>query len=254
MTGRRSASAFRAEISRALAAASPDAHPASLPPGGAGRFRIYRNNVHYALEQALAGAYPVVRRLVGAAFFGALARAFSAGETTREASFALYGAGFPEFVEGFEPAARVVYLADVARLERARLCALHARDAPALTPQALGEQGDGLAEVSLLPHPSARLVCSGHPVLSIWRAHQDAVPRRDLRWTREQVIVLRRDDAVCAEPLADDEAMFAQQLFAGNTLRDAHAAVAARHPRFDLEQAFARLLVLGAFCNTVFGR
>lgn len=53
-------------------------------------------------------------------------------ETTRGPSLALYGAGFADFVEDFEPAASVVYLADVARLERARLESLHAADAQVL--------------------------------------------------------------------------------------------------------------------------
>ena len=86
-----------------------------------------------------------------------------------------FGAGFAAFVEAFEPARIVPYLADVARLEMAWLEAFHAADAPALSAaaieQALGSGAD-IARVVLQPHPSLRLVASRHPVFSIWAAHQ----------------------------------------------------------------------------------
>jgi hypothetical protein len=51
---------YRARIADALLDASPAAHPPGLDPRAARRFRIHRNNVHRALRDALADAYPAV--------------------------------------------------------------------------------------------------------------------------------------------------------------------------------------------------
>jgi len=50
-----------------------------------------------------------------------------------------YGSGFPEFLDGFEPAKQLPYLPDMARLELARRTAYHAADDPVLDPDALSK-------------------------------------------------------------------------------------------------------------------
>ena len=67
---------FQADFAAALASGDPGACPEALAGEAAKRFRIYRNNFHHGLSQQLAKAYPVVRRLVGDAFFFATARTF----------------------------------------------------------------------------------------------------------------------------------------------------------------------------------
>ena len=128
---------FQADVAAALADGDPAAHPRALTGRAAARFRVYRNNYRHGLARQLAEAYPVVERLVGDAFFAATAQVFLHAHPPRTRSLALFGAGFAEFLEGFPPAASVPYLADVARLERARLEALHAADADPLAPAAL---------------------------------------------------------------------------------------------------------------------
>lgn len=95
---------YRAHFAAALVDRSSDAHPPDLDARAARRFRVYRNNVHGALIGALGDAYPVVRRLVGEDFFAAMAREFFLSETVRRPSLALYGAGFADFIDRFEPA------------------------------------------------------------------------------------------------------------------------------------------------------
>ena len=135
---------YRNDFAAALVDRAADAHPSGMDACAARRFRVYRNNVHGALISALADAYPVVQRLVGEDFFAAMAREFFLLESTRETSLALYGKGFAAFIDEFEPAASVAYLGDIARLERARLEALHALDAPVLDSSALPTDGEQL--------------------------------------------------------------------------------------------------------------
>src|SRR5271168_3022300 len=116
---RRRAMPFEATID-AFARALSD--PAGRPPPqtlgregrpDARRFAVYRNNVAVALIGAIEARYPVVRRLVGADFFRAMAGAFVAAHRPRSAVMIHYGADFASFIATFEPAREIAYLCDV---------------------------------------------------------------------------------------------------------------------------------------------
>lgn len=78
---------------------------AALPPGVTStapdetmrRFAVYRNNVTVSLTEALAKRFPVILRLVGEAFFAAMARTYA--ESHRPASPVLleWGKAFRTF-------------------------------------------------------------------------------------------------------------------------------------------------------------
>ena len=139
------------------------------------RFAVYRNNVVVSLVAALADTFPVVRELVGADFFTAMARLYVAEQPPSSPVLAHYGDGFADWVGQFEPAAAVPYLADIARLERARVRAYHAADAPLLGADTIAAQ---LADPERLPaarlqlHPSVTVLASPWAVVSLWAAHQ----------------------------------------------------------------------------------
>lgn len=187
-----------AEVQTAFAAAviDPDA-PAPLdvladPDHQRGeRFRVYRNNVISGLTDQMAGSFPVVRRLVGDEFFRAMARAFVLANPPRSPLLTDYGDGFAAFVECFPPAATLPYLADVAMLEALRVRAYHAADAAPLTPEAaarLAMEEPGALKV----HPSASLLRSRFPVLTIWTANQpEAAPGRIRAVDGESVLIVR---------------------------------------------------------------
>ena len=163
------------------------------------RFAVHRNNVVASLAEALADAYPVVAELVGADFFRAMASAYVRRHPPRSPVLALHGAGFPDFIAGFAPAAGLPWLADVARLERARVEACHAPD---------GEP----SATDWLQHPSLRVVRSTHPVVSIWAAHQGQGALEDVDLGQPEcalvarpgleVLVVRCDDVTAAAVLA----------------------------------------------------
>jgi hypothetical protein len=138
---------------------------------GADRLDIYRNTIFLGLTRVLRLAYPAVERLVGAEFFDSAADRFISEHLPHAAYLDQYGDAFPDFLSHFPSAASLSYLADVARLEWAVNCALHAPDeAPLELSQLTALAPDDRCRVSFRAHPSVGLVRSEFPVDDIWRA------------------------------------------------------------------------------------
>ena len=160
------------------------------------RFAIYRNNVVVSLVDALADTFPAVQELVGVDFFRAMAWQFVQAHPPRTRVMAWYGADFAAFVEDFEPAASVPYLADVARLEMGRVRAYHAADVDAVAPQALQAalaNPQQLAQLRLDLHPSLQVISSRFAVGSLWAAYQGMLQAADVDPALPQTaLVLRR--------------------------------------------------------------
>ncbi len=241
--------AYRQQFTQALLARAADAHPANLAPHEARRFRVYRNNVHTALITALADAYPVIQRLVGEEFFAAMAREFFLLEHERESTLALYGADFADFIEQFTPAASLPYLADVARLERARLEALHAADAAVIDASALPTDGEQLLNMTFEPHPALRLLSSAHPVVSIWLANQADEPQNIITASAEFALITRPRFVVNTLLLDQATGRFTRQLMQGHTLQQAYTNTSSIAGEFDIGVAFSQLLEAGAFTD-----
>jgi hypothetical protein len=162
-------SAMRAQLLDDSSPAVAATLAAALTP--VDRVSIYRNTSRIALTNALRLNYPAVQRLVGEDFFAAAADTFIAKEPPRTAWLDAYGIGFPEFLEGFSPAASLRYLPGVARLERAVSRALHAADCETVTPAQLATIAPLAAgSICFVPHPSISLLASDYPVDAIWRA------------------------------------------------------------------------------------
>jgi hypothetical protein len=217
------------------------------------RFAVYRNNVVVSLIDALTDTFPVTLELVGDEFFRAMAGIFVRAAPPTSPLLAEYGEGFPAFIERFEPARSVPYLADVARLELLRVRAFHAADAEPLTPEQVAR---ALADPERLPalrvicHPSLGVLRSRYAVVSLWAAHQGIgdLARVD-PFLPESALVVRGglEVQVIALPPGDDVlvAGFAN----GLTLGDAAALAAAARADFDLTTPLALLLRHGALCS-----
>ena len=243
---------LQADFAAALLDPAPDAVPTGLSQPARRRFRVYRNNVRVALVEALAAAYPAVRRLVGTPFFERMAGSYVANHPAVARTLNLYGDEFADFVAGFAPARDLPYLADVARLERAVLESLHAADAPTLDPALLTALGPGLATARLAPHPATRLERSDYPIAEIWQANTDEAPPDGhlvLTAGAAGALVLRPGRSVRVDPLAPAECAFAATLLAGGDPMAAQAAAAALDGQFDVMAAFRNLLSAGAFAG-----
>ncbi|MGL4280159.1 MAG: DNA-binding domain-containing protein, partial [Albidovulum sp.] len=126
--------------------------PEGRPAGR--RFDVYRNNVAVSLTEALRQAFPVVRKLVGEAFFTAMAREHARRFPPRSPLLMFYGEDMPGFLAGFPPVAHLGYLPDIARLELALRQSYHAADAKPLaveTLQSLAPEAFLAARIRLAP-------------------------------------------------------------------------------------------------------
>ncbi len=212
------------------------------------RFNVYRNNVHASLSNALAARFPVVERLVGEDFFGAMARTYVAHRPPTSPVLAEYGAHFAEFLETFDPVADLPYLPDVARLEWARNTAYHAADSSAASLESLARiPPDALAQTRLSLHPATRWIASDYPIVSIWRTntHDATVDRIGPEAGSEMALVTRPglDVQVCATPPA--AAPFLRALSERRPLAAA-LQIATHEAPFDLVSALAALFASGA--------
>jgi len=102
-----------------------------------------------------------------------MAEQFVASHPPNHGWLSAYGADFADFVAQYRPAADLGYLADVARIEWARVRAANASDAPGLDLTALARMNpEALEDLPLSLHVAASLVYSPFPAFDIWRAHQ----------------------------------------------------------------------------------
>lgn len=211
------------------------------------RFAVYRNNVVVGLSRALAERFPAVERLVGEAFFRACARVFVERHPPRSRLMMRYGQDFPAFLAGFEPAAGLPYLPDVARLEFALGEAYHAGDAEPVGVEALAAAAtrDPLG-LRLRLHPSLRLVASLHPVVTIWRMNRPgATPKPLERWEGETAIVARPALVVGVETAEPGYAAFLAALSRDPGFASAAEAAFSTDEAFDPGAALARAVAGG---------
>ncbi len=182
------------------------------------RFSVYRNNVCVSLVDALADTFSVVQALVGDEFFRAMALVFVRAHPPKTRILAHYGDEFAAFIEGFEPASGLPYLADVARLEYARVQSYHATDATPLPQTEL---------TTLLTNPDARValdpslyvITSNFAAFSLWAAHQGALDLHTVDTQQpESWVVYRVQFEVQTQQIPKASAAFLEALQHGETL------------------------------------
>ena len=212
----------------------------------AARIAIYRNTVQSSLAGVLAAAFPVTQRIVGPAFFTALARRFIAGAPPQAPQLSAYGADFPAFIASDHGRHGLDYLADVARVEWARAESYFAADAPGLDPSAITVIApDVLDRTVLMLHPATRLVHSAFAVHRIWQVNQpgvEDVPAVNLT-TPENVLLSRAGGRVSLRPLSSGDAAFVAAIQDGAALGVAAAAAYDAEPGLDLAAALRDHLI-----------
>ncbi len=220
-------------VRRSLVGYDDGAAAALLSDGVAhDRLDIYRNTIILGLTKALRLCYPVVQRLVGADFFDDAARRFIAEHPPRSAYLDQFGSEFPEFLRRFPPAASLAYLADVARLEWAVNCAIHAPDVEPIELAKLAAiESSDQSRVSFVAHPSVRVLRADYPVDHIVDAGS------------VYLLVERRTTGVEVVRLDEPAWRFIAQLCAGAPIQSAVDWAA----DFDFSTALAEHLAVGRF-------
>jgi hypothetical protein len=213
------------------------------------RYSVYRNNVTVSLINALAAVFPATMRITGVDFFRAMARFHVRANPPTSPLLFEYGCDFPEFIERYEHARSMPWLADVARIERAWLDAYHAADGEPLAPQVLASiPPERLTGAVLTAHPATRIVCSRFPAVTIFAANRNNGPVGRIAATEpEDALATRPGLEVIVRRLPPGGAIFLKRLVAGEPLGAAAAAALADSPAFDLSANIAGMLEAGAF-------
>jgi hypothetical protein len=166
-----------------------------------------------------------------------------------------YGRDFPAFIERYEYAAGMPWLADTARIERAWLDAYHAADLPVLTAEALAAvDAAALAEVCLIAHPAAQVLRSQYPAVSIFAMNRAEGPVGSLCSDEaEDALVTRPGHDVVVSRLPPGGAAFLVPLLEGEPLGVAAAAAFGEAPLFDLPANLAGMISAGVFAGIQYG-
>ena len=166
-----------------------------------------------------------------------------------------YGRDFADFIERYEYAQSVPWLADVARIERAWLDAYHATDVQPLMPRELAAiPPDQLVNTILKPHPATRVIRSRFSAVTIFTASRDDGPV-------SRVEAVEPEDALLTRPALEVEvrrlppggAIFLSRLIGGESLGAAASAASSESPSFDLPASIRGLLEAGAFTTVLCG-
>ncbi|HUH93336.1 MAG TPA: DNA-binding domain-containing protein [Casimicrobiaceae bacterium] len=248
------------ELQRGFAAATLFGDRAALTALGivggrleaAARLAIYHNSVLGNYRKALGATYPVVRALVGAAFFGAAVEAFVRAHPSSRGDVNRYGGELARFLAAYPPARPLPYLPDVARLEWAIDQAGIAADVPPLALAALAAlPPDELPRLRFRLHPSARLVASAYPLFRIWQAHQPGHEddRVDLGEGGDALLVLRAAGAVAVQRLSRGVHAFLLALGHNLALADAVDHALAADAAFNLGEELKSHVASGAIVS-----
>lgn len=213
-------------------------------PAGA-RFSVYRNNVVVSLSEALATAFPLVRKLIGADTFGRLAGIYVRSHPPTSPLMMFYGAEFPEFLASFEPLQHIGYLADCAQLDLALRQSYHAADASAFDPTAL-QNGETKIQITLAP--STRILRSVWPLYDIWAFNMvpgAAKPRA----AAQDVLVTRPEFDPAPHLLPVGAADWLEDLSRGTAFDASIENAITNTPAFDVTEALKCALLCQAFAE-----
>jgi hypothetical protein len=251
------------DLQRALGGAIADgARAAAAEPlfrGSAASFparlAAYRGNVFGNCANALAAAYPIVRKIVGADFFEATAREYARAHPSASGDLNEYGAALAEFLAAFEHTRDLLYLPDVARMEWLAHRAYYAADAAPFDPTRLaGLPPERWVALRPLLAPGCALLTSDWPLARIWTVHQDNYAGEfdvDLDAGPDQIIVHRPRWTAEVRAISAGDHRFLAAALDGASLGNALEAASAEDSGFDPAAALARWVQSGVIVNLV---
>ncbi|MCQ4310848.1 DNA-binding domain-containing protein [Pseudomonas stutzeri] len=212
-------------------------------------FAVYRNTVTKGCVDALRANFPTVERLVGAEWFTAAVAHYVRSSPPIRAQLIEYGADFADFLQAFEPARELPYLAGVARLDRLWIEAFSAAEQAPLTLDAFAAQApETLAELHLRPCAATRWQWFALPVFTIWRCNREEldVPQ-PLIWQGEGGLMCRLAGRVVWQPLGAGGCAFLDACAARCRLDEASTLALQAQPDLDFNDLLARLFEAGVF-------
>ena len=205
---------------------------------------VYRNNYRGNLHDALAGAYPVIKQLVGDDFFRLLAMKFIEQYPSRSGNLHHYGAEMAIFVANFTPAQELIYLSDIATLEWACHVAYFEKDESLFDLNRFSQfSPEQYPNLVFRLHPAVRAIHSPYPINAIWQSHQPHSENNfhiDLNSGPCITLVSRHADIVQVIELSAAEAEWLEHIQAGNPLGTSTVTTLEHHPDFDLQNTLLK--------------
>ncbi len=182
------------------------------------RLEIYADMYFVRIRDVLRDEYAKTAAALGAAAFHDVATDYLDACRPRDPSMREVGARLPDFLAAHAAAARRPWLAELARLERARLEMVDGPDAEPLTIEALRARPPAaFATLRLRLVPCHALFPVRHDVAALWRSDDPAAlapapaPATLLVWRRELEVLHRAvddEEAAWLPRLASDEIAF----------------------------------------------
>lgn len=207
---------------------------------------IYRHNYYGNLQEALAGAYPVVEQIVGKPFFRRITRHYVEQHPSRSGDLHVYGEEMAAFLARFSPAQELPYLQDMAALEWACHRAYFAADLKGLDIIRLSRVScERYPDLTLRVHPACCVVRSPYPIARIWHAHQPGAPREfhiDLASGPCIALVSCQTGTVHVSELSEAELVWLNSLREGVSLGWATDATLEQFPEFELQAALMNVV------------
>ena len=210
----------------------------------------YRNNSFGNWAGALAGAYPVMRKIVGDDFFDALAREYAHAHPSASGDLNEYGGRLAQFVAGFEPTRDLPYLPDVARMEWLAHLACYAADCTPADPAVIAAlPPERFVTLRFAVAPGTALLCSDWPLARIWEVHQQHYRGEfavEFSPGPHRILVFRPRWKAAVHALAAGEYAMLDCFAHGEILGNALERALAADPSFDPGIAVARWVQAGA--------
>lgn len=212
------------------------------------RYDVYRNNVTVSLINAVADIYPAVQKIVGEEYFRAMVREYVRAHPPKSPLLFLYAQNFGNFIDAFEPAKKLPYLGDVARIERAWLTAYHAADLAPLDPAQLGLVApQRLAEICFETHPASFIISSDYPVHDIFLMNRGFMELTKVEMNTPQALMMTRPQTDTRLILLNkSEHVFMDAILKGSSLGQAASLATQADASFDLNHNLQMLLATGA--------
>lgn len=214
------------------------------------RLLVYRNNIVGSLTDVMLNSFPLLEKLVGKEFLEGMARSFILKNPPAQGCLNVYGQGFAEFIEVFEPAKSLPYLPDMARLEIALNESYYAEERRPLSAADLAAiQPESLADTPLTPAPHVTLLASAFPLLALKTlCDTPDAPAPDMT-AGVRLMICRPQESVDIHELAEAEYKMLNTLKSGETLGTAAESALTADPAFNFADFLQKHLALETFCN-----
>ena len=211
---------------------------------------VYRGNVFGNCAQALAAAYPIVRKIVGEDFFDAIARVYARTHPSSGGDLNAFGAELAHFVARFPATQDLPYLPDVARMEWIAHRAYYARDNAPFDRAALNHVPPE-QYTALIPRLAAgsAVLASDWPLARIWEVHQDdyvSDPSVDLNAGQDRILIFRPRWHIEVRSLSVGEYCFFTGALRSQPLGRLIESACTIDPEFDPSTALVRWINCGA--------